>query len=109
MTKEKILRREGFWTASMMLKGKLPFPVPYNNVWPGKHKFLRALKKIQNVAEVNHYRGWSTCRICSKHNGSTEYEYKGWVWPEGFMHYVSTHNVRPSLAFQEFIINKEIK
>lgn len=27
-----------------------------------------------------------------------------WEWPSGFEHYVREHNVRPSWAFQSFIL-----
>ena len=57
---------------------------------------------------VRHYKGWSNCRVCEQQNGSTEYVLEfmesKWEWPVGFLHYVEKHNVRPSQAFQEFIM-----
>lgn len=54
------------------------------------------------------YKGSSTCRCCGNTNGSGDYKSDGWVWPEGLHHYIAKHNVRPSLAFQEFILGRQI-
>lgn len=45
------------------------------------------------------YRGWSTCRICGKENGSADFSDGLYVWPEGFAHYLSEHAVRPPATF----------
>lgn len=49
------------------------------------------------------YRGSSTCRICGCHNGSKEYVYGGYRWPQGFRHYVEEHNVEPSEGFKKML------
>ncbi len=76
--------------------------------WKGikgsKKALLNALSEIQNKARKRHYKGWADCRCCKANVGSTEYEYKGWVWPEGLMHYILMHNYRPSDDFIEEVL-----
>lgn len=100
--------REGFWRSSQNSEDReLPMPAE-GKVWRGQAEFLDALEKLEAKANVAHYRGWSTCRLCKCVNGSTEFSARGWVWPEGYRHYVEVHNVRPSLAFQEMVIGRSL-
>ena len=69
----------------------------------GKHPFLALLAIVQSKSGRRHFKGWSTCRICGKRNGSTTFTYKGYSWPEGYEHYISAHNVRPTQDFVDFI------
>ena len=96
------MNREGFWANEYY--PSLPSPVPQDKPWIGQDEFLKALEIVEKKAHDTHFRGWSNCRVCAIHNGSVEYEYGDWVWPQGLRHYIVEHNVRPSLAFQEFII-----
>jgi len=100
----KLLHREGFWYSKYYKY--LPKPVPREKPWKGKKEFLKALQMIGELAKIKYYKGWSNCRICGCKNGSTECEFNGWVWPSGLKHYIEEHNVRPSLAFQEFVLGK---
>lgn len=102
MKRSELTRREGFWRSDSNLL--LPAPVPNEKPWKGQRKFLEALRKIEEVARQEKYKGYSTCRLCNCKNGSVEFYYEGWAWPEGLAHYLTLHNVRPSLAFQEFIL-----
>lgn len=108
MRKSKPLNREGFWYSEH--SPYLPKPVPREKAWKGKREFLTALAEKESSPDANstQYRGWSTCRICGCNNGSSDYELDGWLWPVGYSHYVEEHNVRPSLAFQEFILDYQI-
>lgn len=109
------IQREGFWKPPRAKKSGLPAPVPNKESWVGKKKFLKALvkyqKKLDKTVRREHSKGWSNCRLCRKKNGSTTFRdtKHGWVWPDGYYHYVKVHNVRPSLAFQEFIECRIIK
>lgn len=99
--KSSLINREGFWANKD--EPYLPIVVASDKPWKGRKKFLKHLIALEAKLKPIHYKGWSTCRICKCHNGSTEYVYNGWRWPEGFAHYVLEHNVRPSLAFQEMV------
>jgi hypothetical protein len=103
----EIKRREGFWKPDN--HSYLPRPESSPFAWRGKANFLTKLEEVQTEAHVTRYKGYSTCRLCGCANGSGEYSIDGWVWPEGFKHYVDEHNVRPSLAFQEFILEELIE
>lgn len=94
-------RREGFWRSSY--EESLPMPVTQVKPWDGRGQFLADLESVEQRLRPDLYKGWSTCRCCGCPNGSAEFKAEGWEWPEGFKHYVAEHNVRPSLAFQEFI------
>ena len=121
--------REGFWAnkpvyvdedSTLPAAGSdedlLPLALPTHNSapWYGKRIFVRALAKAEDAAERNgysvQYRGSSMCRCCDKLNGSTEFQVPiggghAWYWPSGLAHYIDRHNVRPSQAFIDFIID----
>lgn len=102
-------RREGFWKEGP--ESLLPMPHARDKAWKGQKRFLDALRSKQgddNTQSVA-YKGASQCRLCKCRNGSMSFIADGWTWPEGLAHYVSEHNVRPSLAFQEFILGEIIK
>ena len=42
-------------------------------------------------------KGWSTCRICHKMNGTTCLTDGEFVYPEGYSHYIRDHNIMPDL------------
>ena len=101
------IQREGFWKEDK--ESQLPIPRAAEKPWNGKKEFLKALKKVEAVSKGNVYKGYSTCRCCGERNGNGEYRKDTWLWPEGFLHYIQQHNVRPSLAFQEFILGKRVE
>jgi hypothetical protein len=106
--KSKITRREGFWYSKD--EPLLPKPITNKKAWVGKRLFLRKLAIAQSRCESNPiYKGYSTCRICGCNNGCSSFFLKGWEWPSGFYHYVEKHNVRPSLAFQEFVLGSHVE
>jgi hypothetical protein len=104
---EARINREGFWKTGV--GSMLPHPLPLGKPWVGRKRFLAALARLEKRAAVRHFRGWSTCRICGCHNGSAEYQHRGWCWPSGYSHYVEEHNVKPSLAFLEFVLGERVE
>ena len=103
---KRIVNREGYWWSKY--EPKLPKPISNLKPWKGKTEFLKRLRVIEKSTTKNHYKGFSRCRICNKVNGTKEHVIENWNWPEGFLHYVEEHNVRPSIAFQEFILQGKI-
>lgn len=93
-------RIEGHWRESEDEKDSLPWPVATPG-W-GEAEFLIKLRQVEAKAMWNEYRGWSTSRLTGEHNGSREYLYKGWRWPEGLGHYIE-RGVKPSDDFVAFI------
>lgn len=109
----EVINHEGFWWSKH--EPHLPMPIAQAEKWKGREDFLKALAHVEGAVGLNllkgiivHYRGWSTCRLCGEKNGSSEYRCismeSTWEWPSGYAHYVAAHNVRPSQAFQEFIL-----
>ena len=83
-----------------------PYPEPKANdePWQGQGDFIARLLKIQSYAHKTYFRGFSSCRICKKINGSIEYEYKGHIWPEGYLHYIEEHNIEPTEDVKTWVI-----
>jgi hypothetical protein len=63
--------------------------------WAAVVTHLRAGK------EKDWYKGSSSCRLCGCINGSADMTDGEWVWPQGLLHYVIVHDVKP--PNQEFI------
>jgi hypothetical protein len=98
--------REGFFYSDH--EPGLPTVNHSNEEWFGRIEFLNALAKVEYSTSPLRFKGSSLCRCCGKVNGSTEFVYNGWRWPSGLQHYIREHNYRPSLAFQEMILNKRL-
>jgi hypothetical protein len=100
---ENMDKMEGFWYSKM----EPYFPMPKENPisFPRKEEILKAYDKVIQRALVKYYRGSSTCRCCKAWNGSKEFEFKGWKWPEGYRHYIDIHNVIPTKRFMENVLN----
>lgn len=103
---------EGYWADNENEKSNFPFPKSHASTFPGQNNFVEALKKIQNDSSVekDQFKGYSSCRFGDKpHNGSAEFHVgKGndkISWPEGYLHYVTKHNVIPSREFYKFVMN----
>ncbi len=104
-----IILREGFWRSSK--EPNLPMPVESEQRWLGQDAFLLALALVESDQSTRGavYRRYRRCLCCGHNTGCKTRELSWgrgfeWHWPEGFRHYVAMHNVRPSLAFEEFIL-----
>ncbi|MET0979788.1 MAG: hypothetical protein ABWX90_00865 [Candidatus Saccharimonadales bacterium] len=110
--KTSFVCREGFWRNENDSSTKnLPRVKARAKPFVGHREFLTALNRVQSYHEdikTLHAKGWSNCRCCEKKNGSVEFKLNAlgvtWAWPSGYVHYVEDHNVRPSLAFQEWVL-----
>lgn len=101
------IQYEGLWSKGDN-RDYLRFPeVKEGAPWLAQQAFIASLISTQKNAEEASYRGFSCCRLCGICNGSKTYELTAfgvtWRWPQGYLHYIQDHNVRPSLAFQQFI------
>lgn len=103
---------EGFWgpISNVFGLGLGPQPLPQRE--PVNPKFIEKLKIIEEKcrrkicnSRMEFYFGCSTCRICKKENGSSEYYYNGFCWPEGYIHYLIDHSVHPSKSFYNMVIS----
>ena len=48
---------------------------------------------LDSFDKINHFRGYSGCRVCHCHNGSAERTDGKYLWPEGYSHYIKEHDV----------------
>lgn len=60
---------------------------------------------LDNGIICNRYRGFSSCRICGDHLGSTERHDNVYVWPDKLSHYVKEHDVKLPLDFLKHIVS----
>lgn len=73
--------------------------------WPDVSDFVDNSWDQDERADVSNYlrygtivwycMGFSACRICGKQNGNCEFSDGTFIWPEGLVHYVEDHAVRP--------------
>lgn len=101
----------GFWSNTlahkkMLCEAKIE---DTNGSYPDVNDFIdstwnleektKILNHIKNGTYNGGYRGWSICRICNQKNGSQEFTDGTYIWPEGFSHYITDHNVKPPQTF----------
>lgn len=103
-------RRFGYWRSKLRDRtNALPFPIAYTPKGYDKKAFVAALTALQNSDDctISHSRGFSPHRWTGKDNGSREYEYKGHVWPEGYITYLKA-GVPPSRKFYSLVTGKDL-
>jgi len=93
----------GFWSDEH-LDTALPHPREFiDPAWSSQERAIVA-NYLRNGQEHASYRGFSYCRFhCGKPStqmGSRDLTDGVYVWPQGFVHYIEDHNVKPP---QEFI------
>ena len=62
---------------------------------------------LKRGKEKKSWMGCSNCRICGCMNGSRCLTDREWVWPEGFVHYLEKHNVKPPQEFVNYVLSKK--
>ncbi len=98
---------EGYWRQEMIPSGpdSLPWPVPMRIKNFQHFRFVKSLLSLQDKARVVAYRGFSLNRLNGEYNGSEEFSYKGWRWPEGLERYLRL-GVPPSKEFAAFVLKE---
>lgn len=92
----------GYWASSpgQVWREHLPWPVAHDEPQPDENLITGyLLGGYAPVIEGASYRGWSCCRLCGRHNGSSELQDGTYYWPSGLAHYVRYHHVRLPEAF----------
>ncbi len=100
---------EGYWWSEFT--PEYPKPEHSHDMHVQKQEILHAMEKLEGFnmrVRKRHFKGFSRCRCCGISNGSTEYEYKGWRWPQGLKHYVDGHNIVPSKEFCKEVLGIEL-
>jgi hypothetical protein len=106
---------EGFWRHFINGRSLVPYPISSNI--EQDENFIEILKLLMNKCNtVVHYNGHSHCRLCNKtNNGSSEYLFgiinkntnikTTYIFPEGYLHYVTCHNLLPSEEFKNAVFD----
>jgi hypothetical protein len=69
---------------------------------------------ISRYGQYRSYDGSSICRICQQSNGYEEFVWfdhasgKTFIWPSGYAHYVSEHNVHPPTLFHQRVMDVDV-
>lgn len=94
---------EGYWKNNIDDNNSI-YPYPFSTDDMVDKIFICKLELLTlQYASVKRYRGFSTCRLCGKMNGTNEYILDDYKYPEGLMHYYIHHNVHPSINFKNYI------
>lgn len=115
------LKKIGFWREARkpvgemfhMIYGQGTIESSYPDVndcidpeWKRDHfkEYLQVTSYLAAGRIKDAYAGSSCCRICGMSNGSCDITDDIWVWPEGFLHYIIEHNVKPPQKFIDYIM-----
>ena len=93
----------GYWRDKENSKENLPWPTEGKLSLETKHNIVKYLNEGKTHAS---WKGWSTCRICGKMNGSTCLKNGKFVYPSGYAHYIIDHNIMPDLDLLAEILTK---
>jgi len=65
--------------------------------WKKDHmdEYMAVVAYLSNPNRYEGYRGFSTCRICGKMNGSRDHFRGPFRYPQGYLHYIIDHDVKP--------------
>lgn len=89
--------------AEMHAAALLPDPADYVDLSWDLNERAAVAAYLRSAPRVASWLGWSTCRMCGCANGSTDQAADGYIWPEGFAHYIEAHAVRPPPEFLEHV------
>jgi hypothetical protein len=87
----------------------LPDPLDFvNPAWRAEHpdEYEAVVKHLAAGVQWESWRGYSWCRFrCgSQEMGSHDFSDGTYVWPEGFSHYVTHHDVVPPREFIDHVL-----
>lgn len=93
----------GYWRSNTTHYTDLPHPLEFvDNNWNTAER--NDIINILSTAQVHQsWMGWSNCRICGIMNGSRCMNYKGLIFPEGLIHYIKDHAVKPPNNILKYI------
>lgn len=99
------MKQIGYWRKRIDSKENLPWPEEGH--LPNETK-QKVSEYLNNGKEHAAYMGCSTCRICGKWgNGSTDLTDGEFIWPEGYSHYITEHNIMPDLDLLSKVLTQK--
>ena len=76
--------------------------------WKSRNK-EGVIKYLEAATRINFQKGWSNCRICGAHLGSSEATDGKYAWPHQFEHYIKSHDVKIPEEFYAHIESNSFK
>jgi hypothetical protein len=99
---------EGLAAAALKLLG-IAYPRAQDCVDPSWAQAEReaVIQHLERGRRCEAYMGYSSCRICGQDNGCLELTDGVYVWPDGFVHYVRDHAVKPPAEFVAHVMGRK--
>ena len=96
-----VIRAVGYWSGGEMTGCPDPKEMPVR-VYDPEEK-ARIVSYLKSGAEYQGWMGFSYCRfdcgVCCSKMGTKDFTDGTWFWPEGFYHYIETHDLELPGAF----------
>lgn len=92
----------GFWRGAPDAVDPLPWPV--EGSFTGDHEAFTARLERLPIRIVERYKGSSECRLCGMRNGSHDVRWGRFLFPSGYIHYITEHKVQPDPAFYDAVM-----
>ena len=98
---------ETIWGKQYSAPSDLPWPIDLvDHQWHGTYEWVAVMDYLHlRPPRVDHTFGLSTCRICKSENGSDTHCDGAYYWPEGYIHYVRDHHVKPPQDFIDHCVD----
>lgn len=94
----------GFWFCPE--QPYLPQPKKLIDIYWNAEEKKKVIDHLKNGKVIESYKGWSECRICNCHNGCQDMTDDVYLWPEGFLHYLEVHSVKPDQKFIDYVLKR---
>jgi hypothetical protein len=99
----------GYWSYKWDFKSILPYPSDFIDETWDVNELQVVAAYIAKQPAVEHWRGYSACRLCGEVLGSTCLSDGKFIFPEKFEHYLLAHKVRPPQAFIDHVLRANEK
>lgn len=93
--------RIGFWYSKY--EPHLPHPEDFVSVTWNEEERNLVIDYLKKGNHIEYYKGFSTCRFCNCINGTSDQSDSVYIWPEGYVHYLEHHHVKPDESFIKHI------
>ena len=107
--KKEELKFIGYWNAMHYVSHQsFPLPMPQNYIDPNFSEKEKIIRHLRNGSDFEFWRGNSFCRFgCQNVDmGFKDLTDGTYVWPEGYIHYIEKHNVKPPQEFITHVLNQ---
>ncbi len=111
----KLKKLIGYWKYASTYEAKETGD-DFNNILPNPKDYIdtswdicernKIINYLENGKRLAMYLGLSPCRICNGYFGSKDLTDNVYIWPEGFVHYLKEHGVKPPQEFIEHVLSE---